>query len=810
MSIDLSDPLVIQTVDEFYGPKLHSWLILSYSAQRDKLVLTKAGSGGIVDLQTNLDKVDQDVAYALFREGRMITYITYVGQTIGGVKRARATIHGRLVGSHLFDPHHIEFMVSSSSEITRDRLARDPNLAPPLSTNFSNINIHNAHPVSQGSSSGPVNTIQAQKQERVQDPVTSLLSTKVSDPSHTSQPKPIETKPPLPVKALSPPTITSSSSSAVQPADVSKENDNPVSRLRSSHKGYSSDSSVQSPPSSPKEHSSSVRFSRPSIPLFSNLSILGRKGKGRSTSSNERSPSLDGQSGSVFDTITPPPVPPKDGVSKTLNLPIFSDTRVGSKTSQSNGVTDKNGTRSVSNGHRPLPGSSVQSLPPLPSSSASSTSDQPIESAFHQTILRRLSTQLNRPSENAGLGLGMRTSSNQDPASTDSVLSCTYEDAYDEGENWSSLKNFMTQSPENHDDHDHDQQVHEIILDNTPTEIRPISYYDRPKYPTSLTVSSTAIPQAPSNRSASAPASSSLAEATAMMTTPKKASERQEGQSQKTFYTSQSPILRDSFVTFDKYRLRAQADLDEDREVVKKEEERQKERRNSFGRLRGTSGGWLMDQEQRRREVDRDLIERAQSLVEPSSRRTRQEDEIRERRRLKEQEQQRIEIARREEEAANRLKSARERTLAIEEAERRHRKDEEQRKRNEHALLQTEEIETLNRIQKELKIARSSGGVVADGWLTVQAPETLIFRRRFFHILPFQLLIFKDSNDVSRPLNTIALPSADHLHISDAYEEIQVLHSFRLEDKSETTWLFYLDSEGDKTVVIEAIKVAAS
>ncbi|KAL7416766.1 hypothetical protein BDY24DRAFT_378203 [Mrakia frigida] len=56
-------------------------------------------------------------------------------------------------------------------------------------------------------------------------------------------------------------------------------------------------------------------------------------------------------------------------------------------------------------------------------------------------------------------------------------------------------------------------------------------------------------------------------------------------------------------------------------------------------------------------------------------------------------------------------------------------------------------------------------------------------------------------------MTSITLPP--NIDITDAYEEIQVLHSFRVESADGKTFLFYCDSEADKEVVVEALKVAS-
>lgn len=149
--------------------------------------------------------------------------------------------------------------------------------------------------------------------------------------------------------------------------------------------------------------------------------------------------------------------------------------------------------------------------------------------------------------------------------------------------------------------------------------------------------------------------------------------------------------------------------------------------------------------------------------------RVRVEAEARERKRLRElaAEREAKERVAREEE---RVRAARERTREVE-RERREKEEREARER--------EQVEAA-RVQREKaregsvppETAGAKGGRLADGvsptlpsfslfslitdsrpcprsrrsqWLTVQAPNTVIFRRRFFHILPSVIHLFKDS-----------------------------------------------------------------
>lgn len=241
---------------------------------------------------------------------------------------------------------------------------------------------------------------------------------------------------------------------------------------------------------------------------------------------------------------------------------------------------------------------------------------------------------------------------------------------------------------------------------------------------------------------------------------------------------------------------------------------------------------WLSQQTNLRRESDREAL------------RERLERDGPERRRLKEEEKLRLEKER-EERVSERLERARETTARLMEEERVRREEEKRRTEKERLERSEEEEKEMIRIRAELGRAREEGGRLADGvslggrsraveisadlactqWLTVQAPGSVLFRRRYFHISPLKLELFKNAEvgafpsfrlgnpsdyrstqETAEPLMTIHLPSSGgKLAITDAYEEIQVLHSFRMGAKDGQGWLFYLDSESDKAIVVEAV-----
>ncbi|KAF8328364.1 uncharacterized protein EI90DRAFT_1566031 [Cantharellus anzutake] len=135
MSADLSDPNIAakyQEIISFTSPT--NWLLLSYGQSRDKLSLYASGSGGIEELQRQLHG---DVFFVFLREERSFILISFVPEDISGVRRARALVHSRAVGS-LLKAHHAAWTITRPEQLTvhaaRSKLKLDPDGARSLSS----------------------------------------------------------------------------------------------------------------------------------------------------------------------------------------------------------------------------------------------------------------------------------------------------------------------------------------------------------------------------------------------------------------------------------------------------------------------------------------------------------------------------------------------------------------------------------------------------------------------------------------------------------------------------------------------------
>ncbi|OZJ04937.1 hypothetical protein BZG36_02646 [Bifiguratus adelaidae] len=113
MSCDLSDSRIAQAYEAIKSGSEIDWMLLGYNDTRDVISLYEAGSGGLDALRQRLG---DEVLYALVRfEGRYL-FINYVSNSVSGVRRARALVHGRAVGA-LFDVKKVTVANNTTAQI---------------------------------------------------------------------------------------------------------------------------------------------------------------------------------------------------------------------------------------------------------------------------------------------------------------------------------------------------------------------------------------------------------------------------------------------------------------------------------------------------------------------------------------------------------------------------------------------------------------------------------------------------------------------------------------------------------------------
>ncbi|KAI1796555.1 hypothetical protein LXA43DRAFT_1057461 [Ganoderma leucocontextum] len=91
--------------------------------------------------------------------------------------------------------------------------------------------------------------------------------------------------------------------------------------------------------------------------------------------------------------------------------------------------------------------------------------------------------------------------------------------------------------------------------------------------------------------------------------------------------------------------------------------------------------------------------------------------------------------------------------------------------------------------------------IVLTGWLTVQSEDCLSYRRRYFQLREDSLLLFKDSEDDGKPVETVQLSTIQQIREwEDGYEDLAgISHSFALEIRGyHDPWTMFTDSSEDK------------
>ncbi|OCF31234.1 hypothetical protein I316_07203 [Kwoniella heveanensis BCC8398] len=237
----------------------------------------------------------------------------------------------------------------------------------------------------------------------------------------------------------------------------------------------------------------------------------------------------------------------------------------------------------------------------------------------------------------------------------------------------------------------------------------------------------------------------------------------------------------------DRERIQAER-LEAERRV---EEERQlEEERIRLERLR-------FEEEARKAEEERLRVEAEEAAL-------RQQEE--ERLQAEEEAKARIEAeeqARTEAEEAERIRVLQEEEKARREAEERERleKEEAERRRVE------EERKRKDGLREGLIKGKESGGVMLRGWVTVQTYKSMTWRRRYFHLLPKEMQLYKAEGD-AKPIQTIFFGPATT--VAERYDESQVKDSFKVISdgpKGEEEFFLFTDSSDDKETVLEGLRL---
>ncbi|EGU13286.1 Enoyl-CoA hydratase/carnithine racemase [Rhodotorula toruloides ATCC 204091] len=245
--------------------------------------------------------------------------------------------------------------------------------------------------------------------------------------------------------------------------------------------------------------------------------------------------------------------------------------------------------------------------------------------------------------------------------------------------------------------------------------------------------------------------------------------------------------------------LRTAEEEAEDRRLIEEELERRRMEEEDARRRAAEEEEGLRTQEEERLRLEAE----AERVRQEEERRLAEEAKIAEEERRAEEQRlaEEAERLRLEEEERTR-KAEEEMRLLIERQrlEKQLREEEEARQREQARLREIEER------KQRLVQARDSGGVMLSGTVNVQGGGSMLWKRRFFQVRGSGLELFKGEADADQPLDTVA---CDHIvKITDNPEEALVPHSFKLTLRDDDEYLFYYNTEEEKSRLVEALKCA--
>ncbi|KDN52310.1 hypothetical protein K437DRAFT_293094 [Tilletiaria anomala UBC 951] len=158
---------------------------------------------------------------------------------------------------------------------------------------------------------------------------------------------------------------------------------------------------------------------------------------------------------------------------------------------------------------------------------------------------------------------------------------------------------------------------------------------------------------------------------------------------------------------------------------------------------------------------------------------------------------------------------------ALEESERRQRDSAAREARMRLAAQERKQREAEAAARKEAKLAERKSlkvefqklsaldkrAVIMSGGISVQQPNSTIFKRRFYQLFSTELLIFKSEDDMKDVLLNVGLQDTVS-KIEDAFEEVQMAHSFCITLKPPMDpFTAYMDSKEQKDLLLTAIEV---
>ncbi|KAI8354619.1 hypothetical protein EDC96DRAFT_446871 [Choanephora cucurbitarum] len=127
---DITDPRILNAYISITEHDPTDWLILGYKGTRDVISLYSCGENGLSEFRDNLT---DEILFGFIRIEDKFVLVTYVPDTVSGVRRARALVHSRAV-ANILELSHAQLTASSLSDLSdgniRTRLKLGQNQVP--------------------------------------------------------------------------------------------------------------------------------------------------------------------------------------------------------------------------------------------------------------------------------------------------------------------------------------------------------------------------------------------------------------------------------------------------------------------------------------------------------------------------------------------------------------------------------------------------------------------------------------------------------------------------------------------------------
>ncbi|KAI3642222.1 hypothetical protein MP228_011777 [Amoeboaphelidium protococcarum] len=126
MTCDVSDQQLKEAYEEIRSGGDSTWLIAGYKDTKDVISLYCKGASSFDDLKNEVVS-REEVLFIYVKIDSKYALLTFIGEKVVGVKRARALVHGRVVANTLKE-HNTFWTVTSNAEFTEKNLRRQLNL----------------------------------------------------------------------------------------------------------------------------------------------------------------------------------------------------------------------------------------------------------------------------------------------------------------------------------------------------------------------------------------------------------------------------------------------------------------------------------------------------------------------------------------------------------------------------------------------------------------------------------------------------------------------------------------------------------